>query len=208
MRYFRFTAALGVLIGVGAASSASAYVDFQINAAGSSVTITDQSGGGHVCTFTRCGIEASIASGLPTSFTLDHGGSTSFDFLTFTADGTTNWMGRNFGIAATLSFDTPVEATTTSSGHGTGFFISGFITGGSLSWDDVPVTVALSDGTEVTVNFLGGVSILPLTTALTTGASVAVSPIPLPATLPLLLVAAGGLAVALRRRGDTPPTVA
>lgn len=192
--------ALGiVLVGMSVASAAQATY-FQIDTASSSVTLTDQSGGGLVCQMTSCGIEANLASGFGGGIELNQGQSWSFDFLEFSATGSTGLIGRSFDIAATLAFSSPTGINTTVGGSGVGFFISGVITGGALSWNQDDAWYVLSDGTRVRVALEEGVTLLPLDRTVVTKASVGLfpgvsgtAPVPEPGAA-LLFVA--GIAVA------------
>ena len=172
----------------------SASIDFTVDTANTSVSITDQSGGGIVCFLTNCGVEAAIASGLPASFSVDEATTHSLDFITWTANGTTGFSGRSFDVEATLAFSFPTGATTTSGGNGFAYFLSGTIIAGALHWDNVPQQFTLGDGSVIDVDFEGGLSILPLVGSITTDAYVTVESIgsvsspsaaPLPAAAPL-----------------------
>ncbi len=192
---------VGWTLAAGVASAAY----FEVDLAGSSVTLTDQSGGGRICSLTSCGIEANLASGLAGNITLDDGDTWNLDFIEFTANGTTGLAARSFDISATLAFTNPVGIDTTSTGNGGGFFISGIITGGVLRWNDVPVVYTLADGSRIEVDFQDGISLLPLTKSVVTEASVyyrtgrgAASPVPEPGAA--VLFAAGIAVVSLRKR--------
>lgn len=178
---------------------------FEVNVAGSSVTLTDQSGGGFVCSLSSCGVEANLASGFGGNITLNDGDSWDLDFIEFTANGTTGLSPRVFDIKATLAFTNPSGIDTTNTGQGGGFFISGKITGGVLQWNAAPSVYTLADGSRVEVAFQDGISLLPLTRSVVTTATVdyrdgrgAVSPVPEPGAA--VLFAAGISVVALRKR--------
>ena len=96
---------VGSTLGAGVADAAY----FEVNLAGSSVTLTDQSGGGRICSLTACGIEANLASSLGTHITLDDGDTWDLDFIEFTANGTTGLSPRVFDISATLADGSRVE---------------------------------------------------------------------------------------------------
>lgn len=201
MRSLLMLSLVGSTLGAGVADAAY----FEVNLAGSSVTLTDQSGGGRICSLTACGIEANLASGLGGNITLDDGDTWDLDFIEFTANGTTGLSPRIFDITATLAFTNPSGIDTTSTGHGGGFFISGVITGGVLHWNAIPAVYSLADGSRVEVAFQDGISLLPLTRSVVTTASVdyragivSASAVPEPGAA--ILFAAGISVVALRKR--------
>ena len=172
---------------------------------GSSVTLTD-SGSGLVCFITNCGVSAALASGLDgMTFDLDNAGDmNSFDFLTFTGQGSGLTA---FDITATLAFNPP-SLSTTSGGSGGALLKRGTIIGGTLTWDDVPETYVLSDGSELSVVFAGCTFIF-CGDDVTTSASVTLdsvgetSPVPLPASALMLLAGIGGLVGSKRLRKKT-----
>ncbi|MEM6480738.1 MAG: VPLPA-CTERM sorting domain-containing protein [Pseudomonadota bacterium] len=174
---------------------------FTVDAANSSVSLTE-TGSGFICSLTNCGVDVSLASGLSgTSFDLDNPGDVeTFDFLTFGGRG----VGLNtYDIEATLAFSSPILSIT-SGGSGGVLVFGGSIAAGLLEWDDVPATVFLSDGSEITVDFEGGFDVFlghsVTTTASLTLESVSPSAVPLPASGLLLLGGFGGLALLRRRR--------
>lgn len=158
----RSAAVAGVVVSGMAGSVAAMPIDFAVDLANSSVEITDQSGGGILCSWTNCGISATLAPGLgSTAFTLDEDvgvTSSTFDFIRFEGDGTT-FSGRDFSIQATLALDPP-GSTTSSGGSGAGFLLFGSIIGGILTWDNVPQLISLSDGPEYIVDFEHGARLL------------------------------------------------
>lgn len=191
--------ALGALLMTMTFAGAAQATYFQLDPTGSSVTLTDQSGGGFVCAMTSCGVEANLASGFGGGIELNEGQSWRFDFIEFSATGSTGFLGRSFDIAATLAFSSPTGIDTTIGGRGVGFFISGVITGGALSWNQDDAWYVLADGTRVRVALQDGITILPLDRTVVTQASVGLfpgvsgtSPVPEPGAA---LLFAAGLAV-------------
>lgn len=184
-----------------AATSASA-ITFTVDAAASSVTLTETFSNG-VCNFTSCGVSADLAAGLDgTTFELtDAGDASSFDFLTFSGNG---FGVATYDVVATLAFDPP-NLSTTSGGSGGALLFFGSIVSGNLSWDDVPASYVLGDGSEVTVDFQDGFGLF-LGSSYTTSASVTldeVAPVPLPASALMLLLGLGGLAGVRRLKTNT-----
>lgn len=181
----------------GTAASA-ATVKFVPDVDASSVTVSTAADG-LVCSWTRCGVRASLASGFGGQFELGNGESTTFDFLTFTGHGT---GGSILNVSATLAFSAPSGINAHGAGIGGVLLLGGYITGGTLTWNQQPSLVTLSDGTEVSIRFGGG-SGLFLGHSATTTASVAVdnmpAAVPLPAPAMLLIGGLGALG-ALRRR--------
>lgn len=177
-------------------AQAATMLDFEIDVANSSVQI-NQTGSGLVCFFTNCGIEASLASGLGGSFSLEEGQSNTFDFLTFTGNGTGL---STYDVTATLAFVQPAASVTGNSSVAVAALFNGSIVAGALIWDNLPQIVDV-DGNVFAVNFQGGLTLLDgqsVTTSATVKA-LEVAPVPLPASALLLLGAVGGLA-AMRKR--------
>lgn len=203
MRKLTLAVAVLAMTLLGGAQADATTLPFEIDVANSSVTITEQNGGGIACFFTNCGIEANLAAGFGGSFALGTGDTEVFDFIEWTVDGTAGIFGRTFEVEATLAFITPDGADTTATGDGRGFFIAGVIVGGVLDWDDndVPTTFQIPQGSTIEVDFQDGISILPLTDSVVTTAQVTgINIVPLPATLPLLATAGLGLLLLGRRR--------
>lgn len=203
LRAFAVVAAFFITLSSCGPAGAATAIDFTFDVDNSSVTITDQSGGGLTCFFTSCGVEAALAPGFgsPPTFALEEGQSNTFDFIEFTAGGST-FVGRSFEISATLAFSSPASATTTSDGSGRSFFIAGTITGGVLSWDDVPAFITLADGNEISIDFQDGLTILPLANSIITTATVealSVTAVPLPAAFWLLISGLGLIGLFDRR---------
>ncbi|MEM1386183.1 MAG: VPLPA-CTERM sorting domain-containing protein [Pseudomonadota bacterium] len=179
-----------------AAPASSATLTFDIDVAGSGVSVTET---GSLC-LTTCGVTADLASSFGSSFTLAEGETATFDFASFTGLGTGL---AGYDIDATLAFSSPTAAVS-ASGFGGTLTLGGSILAGILLWDTAPQTVTLSDGTMFTVAFEGGFGIL-LGDEATTTASVTldkigeVGAVPLPASA-LLLIGGLGILGATRRR--------
>ena len=130
-------------------------------------------------------ISADIVSGLDgESFFLDDGESYTFNFFTITVDG----LGLGSAdIEATLAFEKPSGLEVTGTGTGGWFTVFGLISGGRLTWDNMPQTVTLSDGSYFDVDF-EDVLIAGLGNQTTVSATVTAhaAPVPEPATILLL----------------------
>ena len=87
-----------------------------------------------------------LADSLGGSFSLAPGEDENFDFLEFTADGTTGFRGRRLDIMPTLAFTEPEGIDKASTGQRRGLFAFGVITRGVLTWNDVPQTFTSSYG--------------------------------------------------------------
>lgn len=195
-KHFAIIAAVSALALPAEATSAAT---FTIDGAGSSVSL-EETGSGVGCGLTNCGVTANLAAGLDgMTFDLTNPGETeTFDFLTFTGDGSGL---ATYDITANLAFVTPDVSATGSGTSGVALFY-GSIAGGTLSWDSgVPAQVGFGDGGLATINFEGGTGIFLGDTA-TTAASVKldVAPIPLPAAGWMLLAGLGGIAAMKRRK--------
>lgn len=192
---------LALGLGLTAASAqADPTLDFVFDAAGSSVTLTDQ-GQGFICFISNCGVEANLASGFGSSpVTVGTGDIINFDFLTFTGNGT---GGAIYDIAATLAFTAPADASTTGTGGGSVLLLGGNITGGFLNWDNLPLTILLNQGSTVTIDFQDGLTLLAGNSVTSSASITGVNVVPLPATVLLLglgMLAAGY--VGTRRRAQ------
>ncbi len=204
----KFIAMAAVAASFAAAPAAAKSIDFELDLAGSSASITDQGGGGFVCLITRCGIEAGLSSGFgaPLHFSLMQGETRAIDFIDFDLDGTTGFFPRKFDIFATLALKTP-SVSTSAGGTGLAWFLGGSIDldagAGGLDWTSgVPNTVTLSNGSVVTIDFEEGARLFagaPVTTRAFVTADY-VAPVPLPAAGFLLIAGLGGLAAVRTRR--------
>jgi hypothetical protein len=191
-------AAFAVASGVASAAP----INFAVDWANSSVSLTETGGGGLTCLITSCGISASLV-GSGGSFSVDEGQTEEFGFIRFEGDGTTGFSSRNFDIAATLTFDPPT-AEASGTGSGGAFLLLGSIIAGNLTWSGVPDTIVLSNGSVITIDFEGGSGwLLDGDHGYTLNASVKVdslAPVPLPAGALLLIGGLGALGAARLRK--------
>jgi hypothetical protein len=145
----------------------------------------------NISTIGWTGIEATLSDNLDNEiFSLDYGESYTFDFFEIAVDGT--GLGEA-DIEATLAFDEPYGSEITGKGNGgwvTIFTILGSISGGCLSWTDMPQTVLLSDGSYFDVDF-EDILIAGLGESTTVSATVTALPAPVPEPATVLLVGTG-----------------
>ncbi len=204
-------AKLALIAGLGMTSlgmvdqAQAATLDFVVDRANSSVTLSAASGGGLVCTLSRCGVTASLAPSLTTgsTYTIGTGTTSTFDFLSFTGNGTTGLSPRSYNISAVLAFSSPLVSVT-GTGTTSAFLLLGSIVSGTLTWNTItPQNLTLPDGSKVSFGFSGGTGLF-LGNTVKTQASITgidiVAPVPLPAGGVLLIGALGALAGLQRRR--------
>ena len=191
--------AAGALLMLAGSANAATMVDFIIDGNLSSVTVSNVNGGGFLC----CDLDADLNAGLDgTSFSLEEGQSSTFDFIDWSPQGVLG--SADFEVQATLGFLEPEFAGQQVYGNGAGSFATffGVVSGGELTWTDLPQTIVLNNGTMFDVAFEGGSALFlgDITTSATVTLTKAVAPVPLPATLPLMAFALGGLVLVSRRR--------
>lgn len=119
-------------------------VTFTPDVVGSSVIVTDTAPLGKLT-----GTLALSGSG----FTLADGAMQTLNFFTLNANGIS--FGRSYNIEATLAFSAPPIG---SEGVGGGKFYTffGVLSGGTLSWNDMPKNYTLADGNVISIDFQDG----------------------------------------------------
>jgi hypothetical protein len=134
-------------------------------------------------------------------FALAAGESETFDFFDISVFG----IGAGEGsVSATLAFDSPLGVSATGEGEGAFFTFLGIISGGVLSWSDVPAII-LADGSSFSVDFsdFAGFGFGNTATITATVSALAVAgenEVPVPAPGALGLLGLGLLGLGLRRR--------
>lgn len=191
-------AGLVLSLGLAAAPRAEATtVDFTVDAANSWVQLT-QVGEGLVCWLSNCGVQADIALTDGATYTLGTGDTATFDFLTFTGQGT---GGVSYAIEAVLAFSNPL-LDVVGEGIGSTLLLAGNITAGVLTWTSIMPTIYNypSGASEIAFSFEGGIELFGGSTVTTSASIHGLSVVPLPAGGLLLISALGGLALLRRRK--------
>ncbi len=178
LRVFLFASALVFTL---VATAGAIPINFDVaGAPNSSVALSN------ISTYGWTGIEATLSDNLDSEvFSLDYGESHTFDFFDITVGGL---LGRGTAdIEATLAFEQPAGSEITGTGNGNWFTFCGIISGGSLTWTDMPQTLFLADNRYFDVDFediaTGG---LGNTTTISATVTAGAAPVPEPATILLM----------------------
>jgi hypothetical protein len=182
--------ALAVLIALsGAPAKAVSSLTFVLDRQASYVTVSPLSG---FCL--GCSLSADLAFADGETFALSQGETQVLDFIDWDVAGFIG--GAQFDVAARLAFSEPVGATATSGGSGGFLTFLGVVTAGGLTWTDTPSTMNLSDGSQITIDFEGGLALFD-SGGVTTSASVTADIIGAqPVSAVVSLPATGGLLAA------------
>lgn len=179
-----------------------------LGAAASAATFTIDPGhvsiiGEDFCLLGDCTLKGVIKGG---SFDLDAVGDTAriddlFDWKVLTTNRFTSGVG-GYGVSATLNFSQPSVSSASNNGYAGFLTLGGVVTGGILTWTNVPDDVIFAEGYKLAYS-LDDTLKFGFGNSTQTGGSFtltqAPSPVPLPASALLLLAGVGGLG-SLRRR--------
>jgi hypothetical protein len=175
-------------------AEATPIISFDVDAADSSVRLSDVQG---VCI--ACSVTTSLAPELESvAFSLAPGESRTFDFFTISVGGP--FAAFTADVTAALAFDTPSGVSVTGEGAGAFARLFGKLIAGKLEWTNLPETIALPDGRAFAVGF-SDLLALEYGHALTVTATVTaerVMSVPEPSTL--ALVGSGILALVASSR--------
>jgi len=176
-------------------------IDFEI-ASNSSVTISNVSSwefGG------SSSVSAVLAGDLDSVlFTLYDGAIYTFDFFDITIEAEGFLSGGTADIEAILAFATPSVLQVTGTGSGGWLTFNGALSGGSLTWSNMPQTISLANGDYFNVDFedifdfgVGNSTTVSATITAHAGSSI---PAPEPSTMLLISTGLLGLVACGRKR--------
>lgn len=179
-----------------AATSASAAPVIQFDLSGAPASSASATVGPGLCI--GCSVSTAISAALDAQvFSLEEGQSQTFDFFNVTVGGL--FAAALVEVSATLAFDLP--SGTSVSGNGSGGFVTvfGVLSGGTLTWNNLPTTITLANGSAFSVDF-SEIAAFGLGNTATVTATVTAEEVAVPEPASLALLGAGLLGLGLLRR--------